>query len=103
MQNLLILLAGGIAMTVGDLVAGKWVQNKNKFLYIVVIILYLIGLNFLIQSYRYSDIAIASILFDLFNVITLTVAGIYLFKENITKTELAGIIVGFVSIVILQL
>jgi multidrug transporter EmrE-like cation transporter len=103
MNTLLILFVAGITLTIGDLVAGKWIQNKNKFLYVLTLCLYLIGLNFLIYSYKFEDIAVASITMEIFNVVTLTLAGRFLFKENITKTEFAGIIVGIIAVVILEI
>lgn len=103
MNTILILLVAGITLTVGNLVAGKWVQNNNKFLYILVLFLYMIGLNFLIYSYKFEDIAVASITMEIFNIVTLTIAGRFLFKENITKTELAGIMVGIIAIIVLEI
>jgi len=103
MQPLLILLIGGLSLTAGDLIAGKWVENRNKFLYILIMLFYMIGLNFLVISYQFKDIAVASIILEIFNVTSLTLAGIYFLKENITKTELAGIIVGVLSVIILEL
>jgi multidrug transporter EmrE-like cation transporter len=103
MEPILILLVGGLSLTIGDLIAGKWVENKNKFLYILIMLFYMMGLNFLVMSYRFEDIAVASIILEIFNVTSLTLAGIYFFKENITKTELAGIIVGILAIIVLEL
>jgi len=96
-------LIGGLSLTIGDLIAGKWVENMSKLFYIFIIIFYMIGLNFLVISYEFKDIAAASIILEIFNVITLTLVGIYFLKENITKTELVGIIVGVLSVIILEL
>jgi multidrug transporter EmrE-like cation transporter len=103
MHPLLILFVGGVVLTLGDIVAKNWVIKKEKYLYVVCMLFYLIGLNFLVWSYKFEDIAVASIIFEIFNVITLTLAGIYLFKENITKTELAGMILGVFSIIVLEI
>ncbi len=103
MNTLLILLIAGLTLTVGDLVAGKWVVSNKKSFYILTLILYMIGLNFLIYSYKFEDIAIASITMEIFNIVTLTLAGRFLFKENITKTEIAGIVVGIIAVVILEI
>jgi small multidrug resistance pump len=102
MHPILILLAGGLTLTIGDLIAGKWISNKNKLTYILAITFYMIGLIFLIETYKYKDIPVASITMEIFNVIILTLAGIFLFKEKITKTELAGIVIGMIAVVILE-
>ncbi|MFA6190380.1 MAG: hypothetical protein WC711_02595 [Candidatus Staskawiczbacteria bacterium] len=96
-----LLLAGGIALTIGDLIAGKYIKSKTKLLYLSVMVFYIIGLTFLIFSYKFENIAVASITLEIFNILTLTIAGKFLFKENITKTELCGIIVGLIAVIIL--
>ena len=103
MNTLLILLIAGLTLTVGDLVAGKWIASNKKSFYILTLILYMIGLNFLIYSYKFEDIAIASITMEIFNIVTLTLAGRFLFKENITRTEVAGIMVGIIAVIILEI
>jgi multidrug transporter EmrE-like cation transporter len=102
MNTLPILLVGAIALTIGDLVAGKWVENKSKVLYVLVLTFYMVGLCFLVFSYKFNDIAVASIIIEISNVILLTLIGRYLFKENITKTEVAGIITGVFAVTILE-
>jgi len=98
---IILLFVGGLALTVGDLFAGKYIKSKTKLLYALVMFFYVVGLTFLIFSYKYENIAIASIIMEIFNVVTLTIAGRFLFKENITKTELCGIVVGLLAITIL--
>lgn len=103
MKTIIILLLAGLILTAGDLVAGKWVENNKKFFYILALVFYMVGLNFLIYSYKFEDIAVASVIMEIFNVATLTLAGKFFFKENISKTELAGIIVGVVAVIILEI
>ena len=103
MEALLILLAGGITLTIGDLFAGKWAKDGKRFLYILTVIFYMIGLNFLVLSYKFKDIAVASLLLEIFNIATLTLVGIYFLKEKITRTELAGIVLGLLAVIILEL
>lgn len=102
MNTLTILLIAGITLTIGDLFAGIWIKKSKKIFYILTLFLYMIGLNFLIYSFRFEDIAVASIIMEIFNIVTLTFAGIFLFKENITRREVAGIIVGLISVLILE-
>jgi multidrug transporter EmrE-like cation transporter len=96
-----LLFFGGLALTVGDIFAGKYIQSRRKMLYLSVIFFYIIGLVFLIFSYKYTNIAIASITLEIFNVLTLCIIGKFLFKENITKFELCGIATGVVALILL--
>ena len=98
---IILVFIGGVALTVGDLFAGKYIKSKTKLLYSAVMLFYIIGLTFLIFSYKYENIAVASIMMEIFNVITLTIAARFLFKQNITKIELCGIFVGLMAIVVL--
>ena len=88
-------------MTVGDIFAGMYIKSKGKMLYLSVILFYIIGLTFLIFSYKFTNIAVASITLEIFNVVTLCVVGKFLFKENITKFELCGIATGVVALILL--
>lgn len=103
MSTLLILFLAGTILTVGDLLAGRWIVSNSKNTYIAVLVSYMIGLNFLVWSYKFEDIAVASITMEIFNITTLTLAGIFLFKERITKTELAGICIGLIAVIILEI
>ncbi len=103
MNTIFYILSAGLILTVGDLVAGEWIQKNKKIYYIISLIIYMIGLNFLIYSYKFEDIAVATVIMEIFNIVTLTVAGKFLFKENITKTEFAGIAVGIFAVIILEI
>ncbi|MFA5087085.1 MAG: hypothetical protein WC470_02170 [Candidatus Paceibacterota bacterium] len=98
---ILLLFLGGLALTVGDIFAGMYIKSKGKMLYLSVILFYIIGLTFLIFSYKFTNIAVASITLEIFNVVTLCVVGKFLFKENITKFELCGIATGVVALILL--
>jgi multidrug transporter EmrE-like cation transporter len=102
MNTLAILLSAGFILTLGDIVAGKWVQDKSRALYIGTLVLYMIGLNFLIYSYKFEDIAIASVSMEIFNIVTLTLVGKFFFKQHITKTETLGIVVGLLAVLLLE-
>jgi multidrug transporter EmrE-like cation transporter len=103
MNTIFVLLTAGIVLTIGDIFAGKWVESNKKYFYFLTLIFYMIGLNFLIYSYKFEDIAVAAIIMEIFNIVTLTLVGRFLFKENITRTETAGIIVGIIAVIILEI
>lgn len=105
MQNsmaIFFVIIGGIILTLGDIVLKKWVTTSYDTLYVAGILLYLISMNFLAHSYKYEDIAVASMLMVVFNVLTLTAIGYFFFSENITRYELIGIAFGIVSIGFLE-
>jgi multidrug transporter EmrE-like cation transporter len=98
-----LLLAGGIILTVGDILMKKWVNTHSTLFYIIGLIVYLIGLNFLAQSFRFKNIAVASVIFVIFNVVTLSIVSWLYFKETLSTLQIIGIILGITSVVVLEL
>ena len=99
---LILAISSGLILTAGDIILKKWVTSSFTVYYIVGLILYFINMNFLAQSYRYENIAVASLLRVIFNVITLTLVGYFIFKENITAYEITGIILGIIALFFLE-
>lgn len=102
MNPLNALVIGAIALTIGDIIAGKWVKNESKRLYFLILFSYMVGLGFLVYSYQFSDIVVASVVIEIANVVFLTFFCWYVFKQHITRTEVAGICIGLISVGILE-
>jgi multidrug transporter EmrE-like cation transporter len=100
---LILLACGGLVLTVGDLFMKKWVVTSSPYVYIVGMIFYIIGLNCLAFSFKYKNIAVASVIFVLINIITLLLFSYFYFKERLGGFEIAGILLGIVAIVMLEL
>lgn len=100
---LILLLGGGVILTIGDLVFKQWVVSRSNYLYIIGLLVYLLGLNFLAQSYKYEDIAVALVIFIVFNVVTLSIVGVVFYHEVLTPFEIIGILLGMVAIIFLEI
>ena len=100
---LAILLAAAIIATIGDILLKKWIITKGTWLYILGILMYLIAANFLAQSFRYKNIAVASIIYVVINIIILSVVSWFYFKETLNTMQIAGIVLGLVSVIVLEL
>ena len=100
---LVLVFIGGIILTAGDIVLKKWVVTSYASFYVLGLILYFISMNFLAQSYKYEDIAIASMIMVIFNILTLTLVGYFVFKENITAYEIMGIVLGITALIFLEI
>jgi len=103
MKATLILLAGGIILTIGDIFMKKWVNTQTHTWYIIGLIIYIIGMNFLAQSYRYKNIAVASVIFVIFNIITLAIVSRLYFKESLSPLQIIGVITGIAAVILLEL
>ena len=100
---LLLLGIGSLVLTVGDIIMKKWVGSNNAYLYLAGLGIYLVGLNFLAQSFKFKNIAVASVIFVIFNVVTLSVFSWFYFKEKLSGLQIFGLVVGLIAIVILEL
>ena len=97
-----LLLVGGIILTVGDIVMKKWAINQKVSLYLIGLFFYLIGLNFLAQSYRFRNVAAASLIFVVINITILVFVSWFYFKEKLSLMEILGIVLAIAGVIILE-
>jgi len=100
---IILLLIGGIILTVGDIFMKKWVNTNAHIFYFVGLVIYLIGLNFLAQSFKFKNIAVASLIFILVNIVTLSIVSWFYFKETLSPLQITGMIFGIIAVIILEL
>jgi multidrug transporter EmrE-like cation transporter len=100
---LALLAIGGLIVTIGDLFMKEWITTNRSWIYAGGMIFYLIGMNFLAFSFKYKNIAVASVIFILINVITLIVFSYFYFHEKLSGLEIGGILLGIAAIVMLEL
>jgi len=98
-----LLAAGGLILTIGDLFMKEWIVTNKSWIYIIGIIFYLAGMNFLAFSFKYKNIAVASVIFVLINIITLLIFSYFYFHEKLSGLEIAGVALGIAAIVLLEL
>lgn len=100
---IILLLIGGLILTVGDIFMKKWVNTNAYLFYFIGLATYLIGLNFLAQSFKFKNIAVASVIFVIFNVVTLSIVSWLYFKETLSPLQITGMIIGIIAIIVLEL
>ncbi|MFA6553472.1 MAG: SMR family transporter [Patescibacteria group bacterium] len=100
---ILLLVAGGITLTAGDIFMKEWVNSNRRLFYLIGLVIYMIGMLFLAQSFKHKNIAVASVMLVLFNVISLSIVSWLYFKEGLTGWQLFGILLGLSSVVVLEL
>lgn len=76
----------------------KWSVDGGSWLYAAGMALYLLGLNLLAFSFRYKDIAVASTLLIIFNILSLTAAGVFLFDETLSASKVTGLLLFTIAI-----
>ncbi len=100
---LILIITSGLALVIGDLVLMKWVNGGSRLLFYVGIAVYMVGMVLLASSYKYKNVAIASLMTVLFNVIILLVACLFLYHEKISLLQIVGIAVGLISLTLLEI
>lgn len=98
----ILLLVGGTILTVGDIIMKEWTIHNNSWYFFVGLFVYMIGLTFLAHSYRYENIAIASIIFVIVNIVTLLGVSAFYFKETLSPFQLIAIVFGISAVVMLE-
>jgi len=100
---ILLIALSGLVLTAGDMAMKKWVGSQSRYWYVIGLVVYLVGLNFLAQSFKYKNIAVASVMVVIFNVVTLSLVSWFYFKERLSLLEIAGIFLGLLVVVVMEL
>jgi len=100
---IILLLAGGVIVTIGDIAMKKWVVSNLASFYLIGMIIYIVGLNFLAQSFKYRNIAVASVMFIIFNVVTLSIVSWLYFKEPLSTPNIIGMALGIIAVIVMEL
>lgn len=100
---LVFVILGGISLTIGDLIMKKWIANGGLIIYVLGLVVYLVGMIFLSQSFRFKNIAVASMLLVIFNVVCLVIVSWIFYHEKLTWIQIVGILIGMLSVVLLEI
>lgn len=100
--GLVLVLIGGLILTIGDIFMKQWTHSNNWTTFIIGLVTWCIGLVFLAFSFKYKNIAIASLIFSLSNVITLALFSWLYYKEVLTLYHIIGIILGIIAVIFLE-
>lgn len=97
-----LLLIGGSILTVGDVLMKQWVSTSDRLLYVLGMAAYMLGMVFLAESFKTKNIAAASIIFIVFNVITLALVSWCIYDESLSKIQLMGIVLAILAVVLIE-
>lgn len=96
------LFIGGIAYTLGDIVLKKWAVTNDKLFYAIGMIFYMSGMVILANSFKTVNIASASAMITIFNVIILAVISTFYYNEPLSMRQYIGIALAIGSIMLLE-
>jgi len=98
----LILLAVVLEVA-GDVLFKKWALENRSTLFIAGLAIYFIGTIFWAISLKYEFLSRAITVFTVLNLVLVTLAGVLIFNEELTLANKAGIVLGVLSIILVEL
>jgi multidrug transporter EmrE-like cation transporter len=102
MSPIISIFIGGLFLTAGDIVFKQWATHLTWLPYLAGLALYIIGMLFLVRTYSTENIAVATVLFVIFNIVTLVLVSWLYFKEPVTLLQGLGILLAFGVILLLR-
>lgn len=102
MKPLSWLFLGGIAYTIGDIVLKKWAVTDDKLFYIIGMVFYMSGMVILANSFKTVNIASASAMITIFNIITLALVSVFVYGEPLSMRQYVGIAMAIGAILVLE-
>lgn len=108
MSNLKYLFFALIACAVlleviADVLFKKWALEHKTILFIIGLAIYTLGTLFWAYSLKYEYLSRAITIFTILNLVIITLAGVLIFKENITLVNKIGIGLGILRVVLIEL
>lgn len=99
-----ILIAIAVALEIfGDMLFKKWSLENNNFLLYIGLATYFIGSMFWAFSLKYEYLSKAISVFTILNLVVVALVGILYFKEELSILNKAGIALGVISIILVEL
>jgi multidrug transporter EmrE-like cation transporter len=93
---------GAILEIAGDVFFKKWAVENRPLLMWSGFIIYSIGALFWAYSLKYEMLSKAISIFTILNLVIVAIVGIIFFKENISMMARLGIVLGIISIVLIE-
>jgi multidrug transporter EmrE-like cation transporter len=99
-----ILIISAVALEVaGDIFFKKWSLDSKNMLLAIGLIVYFIGTVFWAVSLKYEFLSKAISVFTILNLIIVSLAGVIIFKEDLSVVNKIGIALGALSIILVEL
>jgi multidrug transporter EmrE-like cation transporter len=102
----LFLILVGLAVlleVVADIFLKKWALQSKNVLLGIGLLLYFIGTVFWAYSLKYEYLSRAITFFAVLNVIAIMLVGVYLFGEKLTLASKMGMLLGVISLVLMEI
>ncbi|RPI79111.1 MAG: hypothetical protein EHM45_04130 [Desulfobacteraceae bacterium] len=96
------IITGVLLEAIGDVVLKKWAMVHHNLLLIGGLFIYFIGAIFWAFSLKYELLSKSISIFTILNLIVVALLGVFLFQEKLTLVNKLGILLGIVSVILIE-
>lgn len=97
-----LVIVGAIIWTIGDVIMQRWLDSQNNLYKVLGILIWGVGLFFLAETFKYKQMAVASTMMVALNSVLLVLVTWLFFKQQLTLTQIVGILFGLVGLFLLE-
>lgn len=97
-----LILLSGIWLVVGDLFAKQWSEDQKISLFILAILSYVLYGIFFIPSLLKDGLIVTALSVILINILGFLFIGLVIFKETLSPVQIVGLILGIISVILLE-
>ena len=87
----------------GDILFKEWTIQHKNYLLVFGVLLYMAATIFWAFSLKYQHLSKAVVIFAIITLIVGALVGVFVYKENLTTLNMAAILLGLASIVLLEI
>ena len=98
----LIVLAVALEV-VADVLFKKWSVDDKNILFCAGLLFYFVGTIFWAVSLKYGYLSKAVSVFTILNLVVLVLIGVIYFKEDLSLTNKIGILLGILSVALIEI
>lgn len=88
---------------IADILFKYWTLNTKNLFLVGGVILYSIGTLIWAFSLKYEYLSKAITIFTVVNLIVVVLVGIFLFKEDLSMINKLGLLLGIISVILIQI
>ncbi len=86
----------------GDVILKKWAVDRKQFFFILGLIVYFVATVIWAFSLKYEFLSKAISIITILNLIIVVLVGVLYFKEDLSIINKVGIVIGIISVILIQ-
>lgn len=100
---IVLLLLGAVCVAAGDFFGKSWSLDQRNTLYFVSLAAYALSAVFYLPSLLKEGLVITTVIWSILIILVSVFIGLVLFRETLSPLRMIGVLIGLVSLVILNI